>query len=289
VKGEEVMNHGECLSDETLTDYLEGTLDLVVQATCEAHMIACANCRERLALYMRVLQPEITPEEDAALQGISEAWTNRNFRNVPVLGKRTGKRAGWYAVAAAVLVLLILGPAWIAMRWLHPTQTAHDLVQAMLSKERPFSAQLSGEPHRQILRSADSDPVMDFNSLSAEMSQRSANQYDIGRFHLIQKQFSEAIAALGDAARDPKATAAVHNDLGVAFMEQGSPENLARAEQEFHYAIQLDPEFAPAVFNLCLFYDRAGMPDEAKQERILYLTLDPTSGWADEVRLKLAP
>jgi Tfp pilus assembly protein PilF len=72
-------------------------------------------------------------------------------------------------------------------------------------------------------------------------------------------------------------------------MEQRLPENMSRAEEEFHYALQLDPRFTPAVFNLCLYYDLAGLPDRANQERRLYLQLDSKSRWADEVRLKLKP
>jgi len=238
---------------------------------------------------MRVLQPQVTSEEETAVQGIADVWKQRYSGVVPAKKAVVGKRVVWYASAAAVLLLLILGPGRMALHWMNSTESSRDLVQAVLSKQRPFVSQLSGEPHIVLPRSGSNGAGIDFDSLSLEMSQQAASQYDLGRFYLIRKHFPEAIAALGDAARDPKAVAAVHNDLGVAFMEQGVPENMPKAEQEFKYALQLDPRFAPAVFNLCLFYDRVGKPDNANQERKLYLQLDSTSGWANEVRLKLAP
>jgi tetratricopeptide (TPR) repeat protein len=283
------MKHGECLSDEMLTDYLEGPLDSVVRVACDAHLIACDPCRHKLAILMRVLQPHVTPEEETAVQGIADAWKQRYSGVVRVKNAPLGKRVVWYASAAAALVLLILGPGRLALRWMNSTESPRDLVQAVLSKERPFVSQLSGEPHVILPRSGLYGTGIDFDSLSLEMSQRAASQYDLGRFFLIRKQFPKAIAALSDAARDPKAAAAVHNDLGVAFMEQGVSDDMPKAEQEFKYALQLDPRFAPAVFNLCLFYDRVGKPDNANQERKLYLQLDSTSGWANEVRLKLTP
>jgi hypothetical protein len=33
--------HGQCLTDETLTDYLEGALDPAIKAASEVHLIAC--------------------------------------------------------------------------------------------------------------------------------------------------------------------------------------------------------------------------------------------------------
>jgi tetratricopeptide (TPR) repeat protein len=282
------MKHGECLSDEILTDYLEGPLDSVVRAACDAHLITCDPCRHKLASFMRVLQPHVTTEEETAVQGIADVWKQRYSGVVPSRKASQGKRVIWYAAAAA-LVLLILGPGRMALRWMNSTESPRDLVQAVLSKERPFVSQLSGEPHVVLPRSSLNGTGIDFDSLYLEMSQRAASQYDLGRFYLIRKQFPEAITALGDAARDPKAAAAVHNDLGVAFMEQGVSDDMPKAEQEFKYALQLDPRFAPAVFNLCLFYDRVGKPENANQERKLYLQLDSTSGWANEVRLKLTP
>ena len=56
-------NHGECLTEETLTEYLEGVLDPALKAASEVHLIACDDCRNQLAFLMRVLNQEMTAEE----------------------------------------------------------------------------------------------------------------------------------------------------------------------------------------------------------------------------------
>ena len=56
-------DHGRCLTEETLTEYLEGGLDPPVKAASEVHLIACDNCRSRLGFYMRLLAQEVSAEE----------------------------------------------------------------------------------------------------------------------------------------------------------------------------------------------------------------------------------
>jgi len=41
-------SHGECLTEETLTEYLEGGLDPAIKLASEVHLIACDGCRGRL-------------------------------------------------------------------------------------------------------------------------------------------------------------------------------------------------------------------------------------------------
>ena len=50
-------DHGTCLTDETLTDYLEGALDLPLKAASEVHLVSCEDCRNQLALLMLLLEP----------------------------------------------------------------------------------------------------------------------------------------------------------------------------------------------------------------------------------------
>jgi len=63
-------DYGECLTDETLTEYLENGLDPAVKAASEVHLVACEDCRSQLAFFMHVLRPEVTPEEANALEHI---------------------------------------------------------------------------------------------------------------------------------------------------------------------------------------------------------------------------
>src|SRR5258706_12968725 len=84
VKGTDHTDRGQCLTDETVTEYLEGGLDPVIKAASEVHLVACRTCRNNLGFFMRVLDSEVGPEEANTLQAITAEWTNKKRgRQVP--------------------------------------------------------------------------------------------------------------------------------------------------------------------------------------------------------------
>ena len=80
---------------------------------------------------------------------------------------------------------------------------------------------------------------------------------------------------------------AVHNDLGVALLEGGDAARLSGAGQEFQHALMIDPQFAAAVFNLALFYERMNEPVQAAAQWKRYIELDSKSDWEKEARVRL--
>jgi tetratricopeptide (TPR) repeat protein len=284
------MKHGQCLTEETLTDYLEGGLDPVVKAACEVHLIACDKCRESLALFMRVLQPENTPDEQHILQVISRNWDSRKARTLPERKNQSIGRKGWFLSLAGVAALVVFGfvALWTARDPQSLPQSAREVVQILLAENRPFEARMAEQPHLPIVRTRGIEsPGVDYDLLAGEMTELAADSYQWGRFYLLQKQFEVAIPHLETAEKDPSAPAEVHNDLGVAYMEGGAEADLAKAAEEFAHALNRNPEFAPAVFNLSIFYEKSGRLAEAEMQWRRYLQLDSDSGWATEIRSKL--
>src|SRR5438094_10134497 len=99
-------DHGRCLTEETLTEYLEGGLDPPVKAASEVHLIACDNCRSRLGFYMRLLAQEVSAEEAKTLAGITAEWDKRRpTTNAP----RTAILPRWLVAVAAAGVLVLGG------------------------------------------------------------------------------------------------------------------------------------------------------------------------------------
>jgi len=109
----------------------------------------------------------------------------------------------------------------------------------------------------------------------------------MGRFWLLQKDLEHATQYLEIAAAESGATAAVYNDLGVAYLESGDPVKTEKAGLEFQLALKQDPTFAPAIFNFALFYERTNAVEQAKAEWNRYLELDSKSDWAREARERL--
>jgi tetratricopeptide (TPR) repeat protein len=126
--------------------------------------------------------------------------------------------------------------------------------------------------------------------LEAEMLRQAASNHMMGTFYLLNRDFERAIRYLEEAAATLDGDASVHNDLGVAYLEKGGDSveeravNASRARQEFEAALDREPAFAPAVYNLALLYVRQGLGAEAEAQQRRYLELDPDSEWADEVR-----
>ena len=280
-------DHGQCLTEETLTEYLEGRLDPPVKAASEVHLIACDDCRSRLGFFMHLLAQNVSGEEAKNLERISAEWDKRK-RKADVL-RRTAILPKWLVAvaAAAILVLGAISARFVMDRWAGP-KSANEVVQLLLAQHRPFESQMADEPHLPIVRTRGTEqPGVSYSLLSGEMTKLSASHHEMGRFYLLQKDFDLAIMHLEIAERDADAGAAVHNDLGVAYLENADGRNVGKAEQEFHHAIQADPKFAPAVFNLAVFYERTNDAARAVAEWKHYLQVDSKSEWAKEAKSRL--
>jgi tetratricopeptide (TPR) repeat protein len=289
VKGKSATRHGECLTEECLTDYLEGTLDPIVKSACEAHLITCDPCRENLALFMKVLRDETTPEEEMALQQLSEMLEKRNLRPVSVPSRRSVSTKYRTVAAAGIAALLLTAVFIYRMPFGSSPSTSTQIVSALANSIRPFEPRIVGQRYlevQEVTRAAEGNLVPDI--LAAQMTESSADSYEMGRFFLLRKEFGKAIRHLKTAVSDPKGVPAdVHNDLGVAYLESGE-DNFVAAETEFKSALSQNTTHAPALFNLSILYERQGRLAEAVERRQQYLELDPDSGWAKEIQKKLS-
>lgn len=119
------------------------------------------------------------------------------------------------------------------------------------------------------------------------------NLHDLGRVYLAEKNFKDAIKQFEKAVRLSPDNAKLHNDLGVALMEkaktqdEGKLENLAKANEEFGKAIELDKNLLEAYFNRALCLQEIPGSPQAKEAWQEYLKLDSTSQWAEEARKHL--
>ncbi len=278
-------SHGECLTEETLTDYLEGGLDPAMKLASEVHLIACDECRIRLGSFMRLLKEEVGAEEAAAVESIAQQW-NKSKHKMP---RRTGTFPNWlsrWVAVAAALAIAVVAVSMVIHRQAQP-KSAGEIVQLLLSQNRPFESRLANEPHLPILRTRGvEDPGVAYGLIAGEMTRLSADSHQMGRFYLLQKEFGRAISYLEIAEPEVGAEAAVHNDLGVAYMESDAP-RLEQAGEEFRHALDKDPLFAPAVFNRALLYERINTPEKAVAEWKRYIQLDPNSDWGKEALRRL--
>jgi hypothetical protein len=280
------MNHSDCLAQEELTEYLEGSLDPPIKTATEAHLVTCNKCRRSLAELMRVMNHDVTPDENIAIAAAGRRWSaggmGRGIVERPVLS-----RFGWLLAVAAVLILGLISIPLVLNRNLEPA-TGGEVVQLLLAQQRPFEAQLSGQPHIPMVRTRGGEqPGVSWDLLDTEMDRLSSSSFELGRFYLIQKDFTRAIPLLENAEKENPGRPECHNDLGVAYLESGDPSSSAMAEQEFRHALGIDARFAPSVFNMAVFLERSGETLRAEAELQRFLNLDPPAAWATEARSKL--
>lgn len=106
--------------------------------------------------------------------------------------------------------------------------------------------------------------------------------------HTSGNAIERSISYLETAARLTNRPTDVLTDLGAAYLidaeRVSDPRLLVRALDVDLRAIRLAPENRTVRFNTALTLDRLGLDGEAQHEWASYLTLDASSGWAEEAR-----
>jgi tetratricopeptide (TPR) repeat protein len=235
---------------------------------------------------MRLLRADISSEESLTVDRLVETWDRRKPAPTPqTTGFRRTLVLSLAAVAAAAVFGILL---WNSNLRSSEPRSGEDVVLLLMAQTRSFEFRLDQQPYLPIVRTrGGNDPGVDYDLIAGEMTRLGADSYAMGRFYLLQKNFDRAIGFLEEAENQPAASAAVHNDLGVAYMERGGDIDLRKAAEEFRHALALDEAFAPAAFNLAIFHERTGGLSQAEMQWRRYLQLDSDSGWAGEVRSKL--
>lgn len=268
---------------QVLNRFVGGRLDGDEVRACEAHLAHCDGCRKRIAVLLRILQPELLPEEIQTLDITEERLREHN----PGFPGRTGllsRRSwaffsGWRLAMSMAAVLTAAGIGLLSMRLERSSDPAWP--------ERTFEARVSGQPYSQLLRTRARFGSGDSQSQDERTDNLTGSSFEVGRWYLREGSFVRAVERLLLAEKEHPDSAEVHNDLGVAYLESGGEGSLEKALGEFEEALQRNPKYEPALFNLALVYERLGQFPQAEQHLKLYLQLDSTSGWADEARAKL--
>src|SRR5262249_21937214 len=193
---------------------------------------------------MKVLKEDIDTEEAAAVETIAQQWHKSRYK----MTRRTGTLPNWLfgcVAIAAALVIAVVG-ARVLLDRQGPPRSAREIVQLLLTQNRPVEARLANEPHLPVLRARGAEgPKVAYDLIAGEMTRLSADSHQMGRFYLLQKEYGRAISYLEIAEREIGAGAAIHNDLGVAYMESDGPRP-EQAGEEFRHALDKDPMFTPA-------------------------------------------
>lgn len=282
---------------EDLGRFAEGTLDDAGRAAIVTHLADCDECRIVVVDSAEFAEPLVVRSD----------WRR------------------WLA-AAAVIAIVLSGPfAW--QRLSNPltpmieasTHLTSRLTEARLggflyvAAKRPMrGADEEADPARlllegkayEVLERHGDDPRMQhakgvarllagkarFAELTEQFADNATGEqkdaFEAARRDFVAER-NAAIALLQSAAIRVPDNASYQSDLAAALIETREPANLNRAVNACDRALQIDSRSPEALFNRAIALRELPDPKKAIAAFKLYLTVDPTSPWSDEVRANI--
>jgi hypothetical protein len=290
-----------CPDAQRLAAYVDGTLTPGERDEVDAHLGDCEACREVVAEAVRTT--------DALEASGAKAVGEPAKASIVDIVARRPQWAQWGvgSLAAAALVTIAVLVPWRSLLGLQSSDQKRmaALVEAV-GDHRPFEPRLTGGfgygPLAPVMRSGGDGREVDMppetRLAAGELAKadethpgaRTAAGHAAGA--LVLGDIDTAIRLLEQATQEAPMVGTYWNDLAAAYLvrasRRGDPDAVAQALAAVDLALALEPKLAEALFNRALVLDALGRQEEADLTWRTYLSVDPASGWAAEVKARLA-
>ncbi len=279
----------EC-EDEIINQYVLDELNAEDKKSADEFFFASNERKWKLELTQQLRQKAIAEK-------VNETEKVSVFDSIKNLFRKPAFLSGF-----AVLAILFVGVSIYILTRSSSAELAE--LQTIYNKERPTESRISSfEYAPQIVVRGNVETDTNKNKLrlietklleAVDKNPTAKNFHALGVFYLTQAKFADAIKNLEKSVSLDNKTAKYYNDLGSAYFELAKSgertqklENLARANEAFSKAFELDANLLEALFNKSLALQELNLPNQAKESWNLYLQKDSTSKWADEARKNL--
>jgi CHAT domain-containing protein len=290
--------------DNLIEDYLEANLSEDERKRFEQFFLISAERKQKLLLTenLRKYASQYNPQNlknDAQTNAIQKKRRDFDWRSI------FASMPLRFAVVAFVICGIGIGVWRVNFNEADSDKGIAEL-RALYRSERPFESRLSNFEYApfSVTRGGDKQAGETLardraarKLLDAAQNEPGAKSFHaLGNYYLTEKQFEQAISQFDAALKLDSNNAALYNDYGVALLEKakqaGQPgeqlENLARANEHFNKAIELNETLLEAFFNRAVVLQQMnGSPEQTKKAWNDYLEKDSTSKWAEEARRNL--
>jgi tetratricopeptide (TPR) repeat protein len=281
---------------EVQSAFIEGLLAPDEAGVVICHLSRCARCR---LVVGRAAEIEEEIEQDGTAQSRNRLPSRRRRS-----WKRLPARRMPRTVVAIAIAFIVLGGVWAAIRYTGRTRA--DPIVRMASAApismRTIQPRLSGgyrwAPFRNMMAGARDTSAEELaaGSVAGEVLQKLKDDDSARALHakgvayLIRDNAAAAVPLLRHAARLSPRDARVWNDLAAAlYVYARSNVELREALAAARNAARLDPRMSEAHFNIALILERGiGTTQQIKEAWREYLRRDPSGGWSDEAKERLA-
>lgn len=277
----------EHLDPATIAALVDQTLDPAARAAAEAHLAACADCRE---VWVE------TSEIDSEMRGVTTSEPSRGV----VVPSRPGSRRSWIYGAAGLAAAAAIAFAVLSPRMFDGSADLQELVDAV-GDNRRTEARLTGGfkwgPVPSVTRGSETTADTRVEAAAAAVLDRvqedSARALaNAGVAELSLGNIDAAIQYLARAAERDGDSAAIWSDLSAAHLERarllGNATDASAALAAADRALSIDRNLAEAQFNRALALTHLSRMTEARDAWQNYLRMDEGSLWASEARTRLA-
>ena len=299
---------GDHLAPDEIYELVEKRLPRRKLRAAEAHLDACAECVETLAMVLRAERPA-SREEQEVLAGIPEPTSSELLEAIrPHIGPRAPRKEwkpilGTFVVGAllASLGLFIRNQYWLpAASRRAATETLSALVNLRQATGRLPLRYITEFDRAGIIRSGfdttdAAEEALIFNlRTTVERAPEPEAVLVLGLLLLDEGELDEAETLLTRVTEERPDSVGALNGLAVVYYEK------ARRNTDDSYALQqrglaflrqaerLDPTDVRVLYNYGKFYEALDMHAAASKAWKRYLEHDNVSQWAEDAALRLA-
>jgi tetratricopeptide (TPR) repeat protein len=288
-----------CRPAEEWAALAAGLADAATSDALLAHASGCDACGALLHALTEDFSPEMTEAEARALGELDSAqpaW-QRQMAHKLALAPRRGRVIPmpvrtWLARAAALIVGV--GAGWFGWeQWIAGAPAR--LIAEAYTQQRPFEYRIPGAEYAavrpqsrgSVRRSAALLEAQAKIARELEKDPESVRLLELrARSEMLGWDPEAAIATLRRALARKPGDADLMADLGMAYAlraeAQNRPDDYRSAMDYLGRAVHAKPDFAEAIFNRAVVYQRMFLYDEAAREWRRYLDLDRSGAWREE-------